>query len=435
MTPTQQLLVSLGLRIIGVLILCHVLLLYVPVTPTWLAVVVVISAAALLLAPAKLLPLAISFAATTAVLEVLVRLGLGGVTPYFRPHERLALDTTYRANERVEMTVPHGDLLTIDPTLDKQLATPRREVFVTDSHGNRNDQNYNGERLILIGDSFLVGTETTLAQVLRRDHGVEAYNLSFSSIGPLIYADKVLWARRALRSDACVALFFFEGNDFQLVDPVELERRRAVPRGLQLAVKSYVLAVRRESEWSKTFFGLATRAAARFSPSDQSSQLDAAPRAITFAGTVGGRQMAFLRGYADVVRRTSFDDHGFVRSQLALAPPDMVFFIPDKYRVYAPLLDTDPVSALPHVQWEYLKRATDELDIPAIDLTQPMIERSRALAASGETTFWPDDTHWNRIGESVAAEVLQTTLSASTSGRCSVASTRAAAPTQPVAGR
>lgn len=435
MKPNRPTLINLGLRVLGALILGHVLLLYVPVTPFGLAAVAAVSALALLLAPAKMLPLAISFAATTALLEVLVRLGLGGVTPYFRPHEVLALDTTYRPNERVEMTVPHGDLLTIDPALDKQLARPRHEVFVTDSYGNRNDQNYNGERLVLVGDSFLVGTETTLAEVLRKDHGVDAYNLSFSSIGPLIYADKILWARRQLPADACVALFFFEGNDFQFVDPVELERRRAVPRGLQLAVKNYVLAIRRESEWSKTFFGLATRAAARLRPADAPAQPAVPPPSITFAGTVGGHRMAFLRGYADVVRRESFDDHGFVRSQLALAPPDMVFFIPDKYRVYAPLLDAEPVAELPHAQWAYLKHAAAELGIAAVDLTQPMVERSRALAANGGTTFWPDDTHWNRAGESVAAEALLAALSTSAAGRCSAGSTRRAVLAQPTDGQ
>jgi hypothetical protein len=418
MRDRRKVLISLLLRALGSFLLANVLLLYVPVSLFWLGLVTVVAGAALLLSPSRSVPLAVSLTMTTLVLELVVRLGLGGLTPYYRPHERLALETSYRPRQHVEMAVPHGDLLAIDPRLPRSLATPRREVFITDSFGYRNEQDYGGERLVLIGDSFLVGTDTTLAGYLRTGRATPAYNLSFASIGPLIYTDKLRWARRQLPADTCIALYFFEGNDFQLVDPAELARRQAVPRGVQLAVKNYVQAVRGRSEWSKAFFGLTTRSAEAFRRRPAPDQPSEPPPDLTFVRTVEGRPIAFLKGYADVVRRASFDDHGFISSQLSAEPPDMVFFIPDKFRVYSALVDQDAEPALPHAQWEYLQRATSALGIPAVDLTPYLIERSRELAASGEATFWPDDTHWNRHGEKVAADVLMATLASSTSPRC-----------------
>ncbi len=419
MHTKRRILVSLLLRLLGSFTLANVVLLWVPMSPGWLIGVLAVGLVAFMLSPGRLLPLAASLTATTIVLEVMVRFGVGGLTPYYRPHERLALDTSYRPNQRVEMEVPHGDLLAIDPALSTTLAAPRREVFVTDSLGYRNSRDYGGTRLVLVGDSFLVGTETTLVDTLKAEHDADAYNLSFASIGPLIYADKVRWARRQFGNDTCVVLFFFEGNDFQLVDPVELAQRRAVPRELQLAAKTYIQAVRGISEWSKAFLGISTRAGEMLRRRDD--QTTTTPDRTTFTRAVANVPVAFLDGYADVVRRPKFDDHGFVSGQLAQAPPDLVFFIPDKFRVYGPLLDENAESVLPHAQWNYLRAATDALGIPAVDLTAAMVERSRELATQGLLTFWPDDTHWNRHGEAVAARIFLETLQSSAPEKCSAA--------------
>jgi hypothetical protein len=410
---------SLLLRGLGAALLAHVLLIYVQPSPAGLLAIAAVAAGSLLIDHRKTLAMTISLVVVTLVLEGLMRLGGFGLTPYYRPHEMLALDTSYRPNRSVDMTVPHGDLLTIDPSLSETLATPRREVFVTDSFGYRNEDNYDGHQLVVIGDSFVVGTESTVTTEIQRRHGLRAYNLAFSSIGPLIYTDKVEWARRNLGSDVCIALFYFEGNDFQLVDARELAARDAVPRGVQRLVKGYVQAVRGSSEWAKVFYGLFTRARMNMTQSREVEPAEREP--ITFVRHVGGRPMAFLRGYANVVHRESFDDHDFIRSRMAAAPPNVIYFIPDKYRVYAPLFDDAPVLDLPNAQWSYLERAAAELRIPAIDLTPAMQQRSKELKSAGEFTFWPDDTHWNEHGEAVAADVLVESLRASSDAACAAA--------------
>ena len=417
--------VRLAVKCVTAVLLANVLLIYVPPSALALGGILAVAAASLLVDYRKILTLTLSLVILTLVLELIVRWGgFDALTPYFRPHELMALETSYRPNERVEMDVPHGDLLMIDPALPRSLAEPRHEVFVTDSLGYRNDADYSGERLILVGDSFLVGTDTFPASRLRTVYKIPAYNISFSGMGPLIYAEKVQWARRNLTQECCIVLFFFEGNDFQSVNPAEAAVREKLPRGIQRFAKGYVKAVRNRSEWSKTFFGLMSRARETVMPDrpeserphDGSDKVPVKPK--TFVRNVGGKPMAFLGGYADVAHRRSFDDHGFVRSRLLSAAPDMVVFIPDKYRVYASLFDENPETALPHAQWDYLKKAADEFGFPVIDLTEQLISRSKQLLGNGAVTYWRDDTHWTQHGETVAIEALVAALKSSDDANC-----------------
>ena len=188
-----------------------------------------------------------------------------------------------------------------------------------------------------------------------------------------------------------------------------------VPAVVQDAVRGTVGFLRRRSQWSMVFYGLVTRSASIFR---QAGTTGTPPPEISFVRSVGARPMAFLKGFADVTRRPSFDDFGFVAGRLTAARPDLVVFVPDKYRVYAPLLDEMPESSLPHAQWAYLERAARAAGVEAVDLTTAMIEHSRASLSLGETTYWRDDTHWNRLGEDVAADSLLRALSTSALARC-----------------
>lgn len=430
--PLTKLLLLRGL---GAFILGNVLLLYVPITALSLAAILATAAASMALDHRNLLTIALSVAAITLVLEVAVRAGAAGGTlsPYFRPHEMLALERTYKPNQSVAMDVPHGDLIAVDSALPQSLAEKRHERFTTDSFGYRNENDYDGEKLVTIGDSFTVGLETYLASRLRQTYQVPTYNASFSSTGPYIYTEKVQWARENLAKDACIVLFFFEGNDFQLVNPSEVSVRNRVPGGLQAVARKYVRGVRDSSEWSKVFFGLTTRARENLRQR-RWEQVNAAGRPSrpgmlqetekTFVANVGGKPMAFLRGYADVARRQTLDDHGFVRDQVAAGRPDIMVFIPDKYRVYGPLLDENPETEFPNVQHEYLLSIGAELGIPVIDLTASLQDRSRELLRAGELTWWRDDTHWNTHGEDVAAETLMRELPKSGNANCARAVSR-----------
>lgn len=408
--------IPLLLRLVSAFLLVNILILYVPPSALVLAVIALVGVGALFIDHRKLLPLAISLSVITLLFELVVRAGGIGITPYFRPHEMLALERSYRPGRTVDMQVPHGDLLTIDPRLPRDMAQPRHEVFVSDANGYRNDTDYAGETLILVGDSFLVGTDTTLTGRLRERFGRESYNVSFSGSGPLLYAEKIAWARSTLATPSCVVSFYFEGNDFRFTNAADLAARDAVPGGIQDSVRAYLRLVRGGSEWSKVFYGLLTRSAAVL---QSGGNADAqAAEEVTFVRSVGGRPMGFLKGYAEVTRRPAFEDNGFIAGRLRAATPDLVVFVPDKYRVYEPLLDEPSGETLPHAQWAYLKQASDDLGIQAVDLTPHLVERSRQIMADGNTTFWRDDTHWNRFGEDVAAEVMLSSLEHSPVAAC-----------------
>ncbi|MBX3703147.1 MAG: hypothetical protein KF822_05185 [Steroidobacteraceae bacterium] len=408
-----------------------ILLLYAPQSTLGLAIVAIMAALVAILRPSNAALLTTSLLVITLMLEGLFRfLANDVVTPYYRPHEVLALDTRYKPSELLVMHVPHGDLLAIDPSLSRDLAVPRTEIFRTDSLGFRNDYDYSGQKLLIVGDSFVAGNgnsqEHTITARLLTQFGVYSYNLGFQA-GPFGYSERISWLREHFPRDACVVLLMFEGNDFQSITSLGAAAYTDVPRGLRETAKKYVRFVREPFVLPRVVYGLVTRAQAviksRVServPNHQRNAADKESR-VTLLGTVRGRPIAFLAGYAEVVYRTQYDDFGFLHQNLARARPDTIFFVPDKFRVYGPLLD-DPVDgAFPDAQWAHLKRAADDLGIPAFNLTERLLSRSAKLADSGDLTFWPDDTHWNVHGMDVAAEAIIADLADAGVDHCVVA--------------
>lgn len=394
----------------------NIIAIFAPITPYGLLFAGLVSALMLLVDYRNGLLVVISSFILVLVLEAFVRLSGGSViTPYYRAHEMLAEEIRYRENQHVELTQEHGDLLAIDPNLDRTLAQSREVVFQTDSRGFRNKHELQSDQLVVVGDSYVVGigntqTETITAQ-LSQNHGIPTYNMGFPA-GPFQYANTIEEARADLGNDACIALVMFEGNDFQIINPTELAARNAVPRGVQDLVKAYFGAVKAPFEVSKVFYGMLTQGMQRLGQrtGEDSEQTVHSVEDVTFVHNVGGQPMVFLKGYADVVMRNDYTDYGYIRDQFERGTPDLIVFVPDKYRVYGPLLDDDPVQNLPQAQLAHLSKVAAELNIPLLDLTEAMRARSRALLAQGEVTYWRDDTHWNPYGIEVAAREISHVL-------------------------
>lgn len=404
------------LRALVAFIALNILIIFTPTTPYGLLFAVVLAASMLLMDYRNGMLLVFSSFMLVLVLEAFVRLSGGSViTPYYRPHEMLAEETRYQENQHVEMVQPHGDLLAIDPQIDRALAHSKEVTFQTDSRGFRNDHELGAEQLVLVGDSFVVGisnsqAETITAQ-LSKKYDIPAYNMGFPA-GPFQYANTIAEARADLGADVCIVVVMFEGNDFQIIDPAELAARKAVPRGVQDLVKAYFGAVKEPFEVSKVFYGLLSQGGERLKAlvADDSGQSADAKPDVTFVRNVGGKPMIFLKGYADVVMRDEYSDYGYIRDQFARATPDLIVFAPEKYRVYGQLLDADPVNELPQAQLAHLSKVAAELNIPLLDLTDAMQERSRVLLAQGDVTYWRDDTHWNPSGIEVAAQEISKVL-------------------------
>ena len=244
---------------------------------------------------------------------------------YFRPDERLSTfdyrhhHRIFRPDTTMEMQMPHGDLQSMTQV---KIAEPRHVIYHIDSYGFRNDADYQGQRYLLVGDSFVVGSDNNQADMLsaqlRRDYAVSAYNLAHP--GDVVdYANYVAGFKDTHPSDAKVVLFIFEGNDF-----VESRVKQRSAVALFLKRYSNLFSTTNVFRVTQSLYARATRAS-RISGSQY----------VTMA-ELQGQKIAFLSEYVEVTRRVSQPPIASFDSALHAMSGNIghVFFIPTKYRVY-----------------------------------------------------------------------------------------------------
>ena len=319
-------------------------------------------------------------------------------TMYYRPHEQLVVQDydqghrAYRKNAQIEMQMPHGDLKAMTGA---NLAQPRHVLFRTDGEGFRNDHDYVDGQYVLIGDSYVVGIVDTQADMLSaqltRDYGIPTYSLGHpGDISDYL----VTWRAFRARHPGPVkgVLFLFEGNDFDTkYDPATKEKPHALARWLG---KYYSL-------FSGTDIHRVTR-----SLYTRAVKYRSIARSDTVQiQTIAGQRMGFYMPYVNVTLRQNYTfPPAMVQDLKDLAGQvEQIFFIPTKYRVYAPYLGK---THLPHAQWQALSQLCAQQGWRCTDLTPALSGASDALLKKGEFTWWLDDTHWNRQGMAVAARVV-----------------------------
>lgn len=347
----------------------------------------------------------LSLAAVTGLYALTLNLTGFEERIYYRPHEKLlsydysADHRVYRRDAALAMRMPYGDLQSMTV---EQIGVPREVVFRTDRDGFRNDHAYHGQRLVLVGDSFVVGVgdtqSDTLDAQLRRDHGIDTYNLGH----PGDLADYITYVRgfRARHGDDFrVLLFLFEGNDFSL--------ERADVTGPEHSGFGLF--------WKRYYALFSDTAVYRVTKSLTRSV--GKRRAIAASGQVKifevkGRRMAFYAPYIEASETRDYRPGPGMEAALdALAGKlGHVYFVPTKYRVYYPQLH--PGSALPSAHWAWLSAQCRRRQLACTNLTAPLTRASSQLLRDGNTTYWPDDSHWNRAGMAVAARVVAENLRA-----------------------
>ncbi|OYY94458.1 MAG: hypothetical protein B7Y41_06380 [Hydrogenophilales bacterium 28-61-23] len=321
---------------------------------------------------------------------------------YYRPHEQLVQQNhaeghrAYRKNARIEMTAPHGDLKALTSA---NLAQPRKVVFQTDSAGFRNDRDYADGDLVLIGDSFVVGmgdsqADTLSAQLTREltnTRGIKAYNLGHpGDISDYLSTWRAF--RRQHPGPVRAALFLFEGNDFEAAyKPAKTEKPSPLAR---YAGEYYGFFTGSDLyRVTKSLYARATKAGG-IAASD-SVRIE----------TLAGQKMGLYTPYISVSERTQYTLPAPMQADLiALAGEvEQVFFIPTNYRVYARHLGA---PTLPHAQWQALSKLCEQQRWRCTDLTPGLVAASDAALTRGQFIWWLDDTHWNRAGIKIAAEVV-----------------------------
>ena len=368
-----------------------------------LAAVALPAIAAIRARPAHLLALLIALVAAVGLGEIAIRLlarRLPGQALRCNDFDAFVRNVRYEPNARAVFADTHGDLVGMDPLAAPLIQEPRTIRLQVDALGYRNDMDYAGQHWILAGDSFIVGCgvdqSDLLANVLRRDHAIDAYSIAFPN-DPEHYFLRIANFLRDHPAAANVRalVFIFEGNDFQ-----------GTPRPLS-EPSAYDSAKGRFIGWTRPALLLPS---ALFSASRQLERRLRSDRGqLVEIHAVGGRPMGFFGNYIDCATsptlafREPFTSDGPVRDHVAA-----VYFIPDKYRVYHDLLDHPDGRMLPEPAPGLIttRARFEPHGIPVVDLTPALRAAARRLLPEGRTVFWRDDTHWNGEGIRAAAEVV-----------------------------
>jgi SGNH hydrolase-like domain, acetyltransferase AlgX len=336
--------------------------------------------------------IAISLVLVTAILETVLSLTGLGTAMFFRPTEMLRVGSdefgyVYKPNHHMTMISPFGDL---DATLGIDMKEPREIEFVTDGLGFRNRQNYTGQKFFIVGDSFAMGEGSTQAcvitEVMKNLYQQDVYNLAHSGNQPRDYLNHIESFTRLNPGHPKAIVMFFEGNDF--------ERFQYQPYWTNIS-RPYQDFFRATNvfRYTRWLYLRATK------PKDTGGG--------PIIKMIRGRYIAFSSWYASNVNRVEPLDEEYMQwskffdrldGQIAL-----IIFVPDKYRLYAPLLDTPPPMPLPNRNWEYLYSLAAEHKLPILNLTQTLATSAKKEIDRDQFIFWRGDTHWNCLGMAVAS--------------------------------
>lgn len=338
---------------------------------------------------------------------------------YYRPHEMLIerwpylpLVSRYKPNAQV-IRQTFGDLAAM--TTDPSLRQPRNIVFVTDPYGFRNKPSRSGKAaydVLLIGDSFAVGTGTTQdhtwASLLESEYHLHVYNLAIPGSPWQSYINLAMEMPRLDEANPIIVLALFPGNDldeaygpsfdtadlrvasFVGVQSVKLSnyRKRSVIAQLSKRLiqgdESHKVLVRELGDGKKIlFYGPYNKRAGR---SEQA--------------LLGHENYPNLLLTLEAIKELS-DRHKATFK---------VLLIPSKEEIYRWVIDnTAPESTAtqPSAFSRIVERFCQSRAIEFLDLTPTMtIAANDLYLNSNRLLWWHDDTHWNSEGHRFVAKTV-----------------------------
>jgi hypothetical protein len=359
---------------------------------------------------------AITLSVTLALVTLVLAVAMEALiteekTIYYRPHEMFVQsDGRYKKNVRFEMAMPHGDLKAM-ALYTEVVPEPRKVVFNTDSLGFRGSDEYQGQKYLFVGDSFIVGNGSSQSDIitaqLSERHKISAYNLAFPG-NIEVYYNNVQSFRKLAAQDAKVILFLFEGNDFPLnttENPIIVPPNTAKINPVVNALKNYYKLFS-STDMYRYMYSTSRRIIATNIKKEKE-------RVVVH--TIGELPVAFYKEYITVTERDILPENSQTELYLSEMKDDIehIFFIPTKYRVYYNYINGHKQKNsqdLPDRQWQFIQAIGQKFDIPTTNLTPALIEESDKLLEQGVLTFWRDDTHWNKYGIAIAADIVNQEL-------------------------
>ncbi len=302
-----------------------------------------------------------------------------------------------------------GDLGAI--SLQTDAREERKLTLITDRFGFRNKPDLADQPidLILLGDSFGATGGTSqdelLASFLAENYHLNVYNLSVSGHSPQQeYATLVLENDRLKKREGTVVLWLlFAGNDLDdsYYKDLESPTRLSWPGRIAAAYERFHngSTVRRLFERGDIGDLVITK-----------TFLDG--RAILFAKHYAnrvGRSADDVRRHANFAPlRTTFSlMSGFAKQKNLRV---VVALVPGKEEVYSWLLNgrTPWTSAKEPSGFSMVTRELCDLNgFKFFDLKPTLIDKSeQVFKQTGGLLWWRDDTHWNGVGQRIAADAI-----------------------------
>jgi len=322
---------------------------------------------------------------------------------FYRPDDKYwggPRPNTYKPDVDVLFPMPHGDLAS-SGVLPRALRQPRTVRFKTDHLGWRNDADYAAQRVVVTGDSFTAGSDNSqehiLANVLTTEFSLPTYSVAFPGT-PQDYFDMCRNFLRITGAKPDIHMFVFEGNDFTgadcslsigLVSPppyFALKFAAAHKLGKHAALLPFLV-----NFWAQVDMVLFNH-----------------PAESLLLSKANGQRLAFLASYIQATGCPTLAPIITNAYPEVLERLKAVYFVPTKYRVYAPLLDggapapvTEPAAGLVSLRAFFGQR-----HIPVVDLTPAVRQAAREALREGRLVYWADDSHWNVEAIRVAARSL-----------------------------
>jgi hypothetical protein len=354
---------------------------------------------------------------------------------FYRPDEKFNLhyEKRYAKNVQDLMVSPHGDIYNIGKNKnikDIDFIKEKKIIkFKTDNYGLRNDTKLNQAEIILVGDSFIVGTgnsqENIPSNILSKKLNINVSNIAYPT-DPKTYEELIFKYQDILKPSSKFFIFYFEGNDFyqkkNSSEEVLITQKKLIYKGFKSIwgkyqkleyFKSYYLSkvYPRNERFFKTIriisLNINNKLLEQFHKLFlnkknilDSNNFDAE---IIKIFEINNIKVGFFKRYIEESKKKELETYIFHNEKI-LKKIHHVVFIPTKYRVYSMLLNDEINynSGLDYLTKEYAKK-----NVKVYDLTKTFQSNANEYLKDGKLLFWKDDTHWNEIGIDLAMDEIK----------------------------
>ncbi len=279
-------------------------------------------------------------------------------------------------------------------------------IFKTDSLGFRNDSDYRGQPFILVGDSFVAGSENTqehtLSSVLKNSFQADTYSMGVDGANISNYVTYTKMFANLNSSPFKVIIFVYESNDFPSAEDKKDPEPRKLKDFYKKPMKLYKSFFRETGLYRYTWIAY--------------KSIRSTYRESTFSrlqiNKIENHLIGFARGEVRDFKK-EYTPHPDLEKNLSSIRDRVqhMYYIPSKYRVYYPLLYNSDKEPHPDAMWKEFSLMANRLKIPVTNLTPIFIrEAKKYYLESNQFIYWKDGIHWNIHGITIAAQVVCQTV-------------------------